>query len=187
MGFDLGSIAAGVATGGLNLISANQQNKAAESAASAQMQFQERMSDTAHQREVADLKAAGLNPILAVNGGASTPGGAMAPVVGPDLGQSVSSALDYRRTKAAADMAEHQANLVDTQVDTEKTRQAINVANATTAMAQARAINATLPQAENRAAFERKFPKLLGAIDAILGRGAESHSAASAMRMLLAE
>jgi len=53
--------------------------KWAEEQAQKLMDWQERLANTAYQRTVADLKAAGLNPALVYRlGGASTPGGAVA-------------------------------------------------------------------------------------------------------------
>lgn len=95
----------GSAIGGLfGYKGAKKQNVASAQQAQQQMDFQERMSNTAVQRRMADLQKAGINPILAGTKEASSPGGAMAPMVN-QAASAVSAAQSAATTALTANSA----------------------------------------------------------------------------------
>jgi hypothetical protein len=102
--------------GALSYIGGKEQNVASAQAAQKQMDFQREASDTSYQRQVADLKSAGINPMLVAKlGGATTPGGAMPQFVNPGAmaAQAYSGA---QSSGAAAQQAQTSENLSEPQM-----------------------------------------------------------------------
>lgn len=101
----LHSFGPGLLQSGLDYYGQREARDADLGSAKDQMDFQERMSSTSHQREVADLKAAGLNPALSANSGASTPAGSGidAENLMPDIQGRMNSAATVRKALEEAD------------------------------------------------------------------------------------
>jgi len=112
---------------------AQETNAASAQAANAQIEFQREMSNTAYQRQVQDLKAAGINPMMVTHlGGSSTPQGAMPMFVNPGaaaasaggaFGGALSSAAQAEKTGIESGilgqtgLAQARANLEKTVAD----------------------------------------------------------------------
>lgn len=114
-GIPWGSIISGGASilgGILGNSGAKAANREARREAQRNRDWQERMSSTAHQREIKDLRAAGLNPILSGTGGSgatSAPSGATAPQ-SDEITPALSSALNIFRTMVETQKIEAETN-----------------------------------------------------------------------------
>lgn len=141
----------------LSFLGGERRNSAQSRAAQTQMQFQENLSNTAYQRVRADMRAAGLNPVLAAKyGGASTPGGAM-PQLLDTATPAINTGLQFAKTQA--DVTLQNAN---TKLTEAKTTLSENL----------------IPGSEAVSIISTNIAELLGSLDDLLKNYVPSYDAA---------